>query len=241
MEASRNPDPPGPSAPLGASSRSRRRGPRKGDIREQAILDTAEGLLARKSIHEIGVDELAQGADLSRSTFYFYFESKFAVLQALVDRVVRATYDLASSSLANDDAPPELAIRGSIEAIAAQWRENGPLMRAAVETWGTVPEMGSYWEGITTGFVEAAAARIRRERNAGVAPGGAPGPKALATALIWMNERCFYTAAIGATPSLSGGEIVDTLTAIWMRSVYGTDNPSRQRLPNDPEVERPAA
>ena len=241
MEASRNPDSPGPSVPRGPSSRSRRRGPRKGDIREQAILDTAERLLARKSIHEIGVDELAQGADLSRPTFYFYFESKFAVLQALVDRVVRATYDVASNSLASEDVPPELAIRRSIEAIAAQWRENGPLMRAAVETWGTVPEMGSYWEGITTGFVEAAAARIRRERRAGIAPDGAPGPMALATALIWMNERCFYTAAISATPSLSETEIVDTLTAIWMRSVYGSDNPSRQGIASGPEVERPAA
>jgi AcrR family transcriptional regulator len=241
VEASRQPDAQGPSPPNGPSSRSRRRGPRKGDIREHAILDTAERLLAVKSIHEIGVDELAQGADLSRPTFYFYFESKFAVLQALIDRVVRAAYDVASESLSMDDQPPEQAIRRSVEAIAAQWQENGPLMRAAVETWGSVPEMGSYWEGITAGFVEAAAAKIRRERRAGLAPDGAPGPKALATALIWMNERCFYTAAIGATPSLSESEIVDTLTAIWMRSVYGSDHPSRRPLADGSEVERPAA
>jgi AcrR family transcriptional regulator len=228
------------SAPPGPSARSRRRGPRKGDIREQAILEHAARLLAEKSIHQIGVDELAQGADLSRPTFYFYFESKFAVLQALVDRVVRETYDAASSSLASEEAP-EVAIRNSIEAVAEQWRERGAIMRAAVETWGTVPEMGRYWEAITAGFVEAAAARIRRERRTGVAPEGAPGPKALATALIWMNERCFYTAAAGATPSLSESEIVDTLTAIWLRSLYGSEHPSRVAGAGDGGEERAAA
>jgi AcrR family transcriptional regulator len=225
VEGSGQPNARGQSNPSGPSSRSRRRGPRKGDIREQAILDTAERLLAEKSIHEIGVDELAQGADLSRPTFYFYFESKFAVLQALVDRVVRETFDVASQWLSSEDEPPEQAIRHSIEAIAGQWSENGPLMRAAVETWGTVPEMGSYWEGITSGFVEAAAAKIRRERRGGLAPDVPPGPKALATALIWMNERCFYTSSLGADPALADDELVPTLTAIWLRAIYASFTP----------------
>ena len=165
MEASHPPVGEPPTTPIGPSSRSRRRGPRKGDIREQAILDTAEKLLAEKSIHEVSVDELAQGAELSRPTFYFYFESKFAVLQALVDRVVRETYEVASHWLASDDEPPEQAIRRSVEAIGAQWAEHGPLMRAAVETWGSVPEMGSYWEGNH--------GRLRRSRR-GEDPARAP-------------------------------------------------------------------
>jgi AcrR family transcriptional regulator len=226
VEASAEGRPPPP------SSRSRRRGPSKGDLKEQAILETAERLLREKSIHEIGVDELAKGAGISRPTFYFYFESKFAVLQALVDRVVHESYDVASRWLTRDDEIPERAIRHTLEAIAAQWREHGPIMRAAVETWGAVPEMGRYWEAITAGFVEAAAGKIRRERRSGVAPDG-PEAKSLATALIWMNERCFYTAAAGASPSLAPDELVDTLTTVWLRSVYGSDRPSAE------SVERP--
>lgn len=211
------------------SSPSRRRGPSKGDLKEQAILETAELLLAEKSIHELGVDELAKGAGISRPSFYFYFESKFAVLQALIGQVVRETYDQAARWLREDDEDPGLAIRRSIEAVAAQWSLRGPILRAAVETWGSVPEMGRFWSGVTAGFVEAAAAKVERERRAGRAPAGPPDAKSLATALIWMNERCFYTASIGAVPSLGEGELVETLTSVWLRAVYGEDAPLGQR------------
>jgi AcrR family transcriptional regulator len=207
-------------APSGPGTRSRRRGPSRGDLKEQAILETAERLLAEKSVHELGVDELARGADISRPSFYFYFESKYAVLQALVESVVQQTYAESERWLERTDEPPGDAIRRSIEAAARHWREYGPVLRAAVETWG-VTEMGAFWEEITAGFVQAAAAQIEREREAGLAVPGPPSAKALATALIWMNERCFYTASLEADPSLQGDELIDTLTAVWLRSIYG--------------------
>ena len=89
--------------------------------------------------------------------------------------------------------------------------------------------MGRFWSGVTAGFVEAAAAKVERERRAGRAPAGPPDAKSLATALIWMNERCFYTASIGAVPSLGEGELVETLTSVWLRAVYGEDAPLGQR------------
>ena len=49
--------------------------------------------------------------------------------------------------------------------------------------------------------------------------------QSLAKALIWMNERCFYTSSLGADPSLSDDELVPTLTAIWLRSIYATFTP----------------
>jgi TetR/AcrR family transcriptional regulator, ethionamide resistance regulator len=200
---------------------ARRRRPSRGDLKEHAILETAERLLGEKSINEIGVDELAQGAKISRPSFYFYFESKFAVLQALAERVVQQTYDETERWLDRADEAPEEAVRRSIEAVARHWREYGPILRAAVETWG-VPEMGAFWEQITAGFVQAAADQIEREREAGLAPPGPPSAKALATALSWMNERCFYTSSFEADPSLEGDELIDTLTAVWVRAVYGS-------------------
>jgi AcrR family transcriptional regulator len=225
----------------GLTSRSRR-GPSKGDLKEQAILETAERLLVEKSVHELGVEEIAKGAEISRPSFYFYFESKYAVLQALVDRVVRRTYEAAGRWLTRDDEPPEEAVQRAIQATAEHWREHGPILRAAVQTWGAVPEMGRFWEGITAGFVEAAAGMIERERRAGRAAAGPPSAKALATALIWMNERSFYTASIGATPSVANEELVETLTTIWLRAVYGSEHPGeRPEASSEPAAERASA
>jgi AcrR family transcriptional regulator len=217
-------------------STARRRGPSKGDLKERAILVTAERLLAKKSLHEISVDELARGAKISRPTFYFYFESKFAVVRTLVEEIVEDTYSAALRWLERTDEPPDEAIRSSIEVGTRHWRDHGPVLRAAVQTLDIFPEMERFWEAITRRFVDAVAVQIDREREAGLAPDGPPSARALATALIWMDERCFYTASLGTDPSLSYDELIETLTTVWLRSIYGTDKPVGQ-----PPVDRVAA
>jgi TetR/AcrR family transcriptional regulator, ethionamide resistance regulator len=203
---------------------SSRRGPSKGDLKERAILATCARLLGEKPLREIGVDELAAGAGISRPSFYFYFESKNAVLRALVEQLADEMYAEAESWLEREDDSPEVTLSRSIGAAAEQWREHGPVLRAAVQTWGSVPELRVFWEDIVRRFVEQSAARISDERAAGAAPPG-PDPEALAKALIWMNERCFYTSSLGTDPSLSEDELVPTLTAVWLRSIFASFTP----------------
>ena len=201
-----------------------RRGPGKGDLKERAILATCERLLSERPLREIAVDELAAGAGISRPSFYFYFESKNAVLRALVGRVADEMYAEAEGWLEHEDDSPEVTVSRSIGAAAQQWRDHGPVLRAAVQTWGSVPELRAFWEDVVRRFVKQSAARIAEERESGTAPPG-PDPEALAKALIWMNERCFYTSSLGADPSLDDDELVPTLTAIWLRSIYATFTP----------------
>jgi hypothetical protein len=77
-----------------------------------------------------------------------------------------------------------------------------------------VPELQAFWEDIIRRFVDQAAARIAEER------GPDPETESLAKALIWMNERCFYTSSLGAGPALSDEELVPTLTAIWLSAIF---------------------
>ena len=112
-----------------ATEPARRRRPRKGDLKEQAILDTAERLLAERSFDQIGVDELARGAGISRPTFYFYFESKQAVLRLLVEQVTTQAFS-DSDWLTGADQPPEEAIRSGIEMGVQLWRDHGAVRRS---------------------------------------------------------------------------------------------------------------
>src|SRR5690242_19466650 len=119
MFATSTPDPP--------TGTSRRRGVRKGDAREADILRTFETLIATKPAAAIGIDELALGAGISRSAFYFYFASKDAVLTALLA-------DLEESLLAEnadwyDGGAAEPALRRSLEHGVALWSARGPLLR----------------------------------------------------------------------------------------------------------------
>ncbi len=208
----------------------RRRGPTKGDLKEEAILETCERLLQKKPMNDIGVDELAAGAGISRSSFYFYFESKDAVLRTLVARIAEEMFAEAESWLDRTDEAPEVTTMRTIEATAAVWEAHGPVLRAAVQNWGTVPEMRAFGEGLVRRFVDRSAKSIEEAREAGDAPGG-PDPKALATALIWMNERCFYTSSLSADPALSRKELVPTLTAIWLRAIFADVTPPEGSSP----------
>ncbi|MCE6994634.1 TetR/AcrR family transcriptional regulator [Saccharothrix sp. S26] len=206
-------------SPRAGTVGSRRR-PSKGDLTSQAILDTAERLLQTRSLDDIAVDELASGAGISRSTFYFHFASREAVLHALVGGVLDALYESASSWLRRGSEPPEDSIRRALGASLALWRKHGPVLRAAVRARDTDPLMREFWAGVGRRFVDATASQIEIERSAGVAPPG-PDARALAAVLVSMNEQAFLSRSRSRRSAARDRELVDTLTCVWLRSVYG--------------------
>ncbi|TQM83951.1 TetR family transcriptional regulator [Saccharothrix saharensis] len=206
-------------SPRAGTVGSRRR-PSKGDLTSQAILDTAERLLQTRSLDDIAVDELASGAGISRSTFYFHFASREAVLHALAGGVVDELYESASSWLRRGSEPPEDSIRRALGASLALWRKHGPVLRAAVRARDTDPSMREFWSGVARRFVDATASQIELERAAGVAPPGPPA-KSLAAVLVSLNEQAFLGRSRSRRSAARDRELVDTLTCVWLRSVYG--------------------
>jgi AcrR family transcriptional regulator len=207
--------------PARAPAPPRRRGPRRGDVTEQAILDTAERLLAERLLSEIRIAELAAGAGISRPTFYFYFESREAVLRALAERIAEQLYRAAERWLRRSDEPPAEAVRPALADSLVLWREHGAVLRATVQAQESDPEVRRFWQGLVQQLVEATAKQIERERAAGIAPPGPPAARSLARVLVGMCDRAWYEAA-GSPPSARADrELTDTLTAVWLRAVYG--------------------
>ena len=206
-------------SPRAGTVGSRRR-PSKGDLTSQAILDTASRLLQTRSLDDIAVDELASGAGISRSTFYFHFASREAVLHALSGAILDAVYESASSWLRRGSEPPEDSIRRALGASLALWRRHGPVLRAAVRARDTDPSMREFWSGVARRFIDSTADQIDIERAAGVAPPG-PDSRALATILVQMNEQAFLARSRARRSAAKDRELVDTLTCVWLRSVYG--------------------
>ncbi|MFD1150089.1 TetR/AcrR family transcriptional regulator [Saccharothrix hoggarensis] len=203
-----------------AGTAGSRRKPSKGDLTSQAILDTAERLLQARSLDDIAVDELASGAGISRSTFYFHFASREAVLHALTGGVVDALYESASSWLRRGSEPPEDAIRRALGASLVLWRKHGAVLRASVRARDTDPSMREFWAGVARRFIDATASQIDGEREAGVAPPG-PDARSLAAVLVAMNEQAFLSRSRSRRSAARDRELVDTLTCVWLRSVYG--------------------
>jgi len=198
-----------------------RRGPSKGDLREAAILDAVSGLLEHKAFAEISVEEIATSAGISRSSFYFYFPSKDAVLHALDERLGREALERHEG-----DLPLPEAVKRSIEYSVRSWREQGHVYRAIVSSMGSDRDLAALWDGHVAEMVARAAERIRRERRDGRALPGPPSAHALASALITLNEQTLLAHAAARPFAIDDAELVRTLTAIWLRAIYGTDVPA---------------
>ncbi|MFJ7133841.1 TetR/AcrR family transcriptional regulator [Streptomyces fungicidicus] len=192
--------------------RGRRTTERKGDVRERAILDTCEALLARKGYDALTVGDVAQGAGITRGALYFYFGSKQEVVTALVARTVEHLWERSRATAQTDE--PRQAIAAAMQRTVELWNEHGLVMRTAIDLSLTVPEIGELWKHTADLFIAAITAVLER---AGIQPGTAPDQaSAMARALCWMIERTFYHASQESREKLQ--EASETCEHIWRTS-----------------------
>ena len=185
---------------------------RKGDLREQQILDAAERLLAAQGYADMTVGDITEAAGITRGGLYFYFASKQDVVTALVARTVQALQEKSGAALV-DTGPTDVVIATALERTADLWRQHGVVMRAAVDLGSTVPEIDRLWTGTADVFIKAITeVLIRGGVPSGPAPDGAP---ALARVLCWMIERSFYQASKISLSELDDAK--QTCQEVWMR------------------------
>lgn len=203
-------------------SGARRTGPRKGDRTGAAIRDVVAALLAEKQLSEITVDEIAKGVGISRSAFYFHYESREAVLHALTGELTEQLYESGTAWFRRTDESARDALRRAVSGTVALWRRHGPVLRASVRARDTDPRMREFWTAAGRRFIGAVADHIERERAAGLAVDGPPSARRLATLLVTMNEQACVNHSLTRRSARHDAEFVDTLCAVWTRSVYGT-------------------
>lgn len=192
--------------------RERPTSPRKGDLREEQLLDAAEELLATRGYVDTTIGDIAKAAGVTRSALYFYFASKQDVLIALVARTVQTLQRGSVGVLAGAGAVDDV-FDAALEHTATQWRDHGVVMRAAVDFASTVPEVDRLWTDTAEAIAEAIAALLER----GGAPSG-DGPDdapALGRALCWMVERSFYRASRSSADELDRTRA--TCLSVWRR------------------------
>jgi AcrR family transcriptional regulator len=165
---------------------------RKGDRRRHEILNAAEEQLRDRPAIELTIDGLAESVGASRSSLYFYFDSKWAVVDALVDRASAEMYEefLALPG----DAPFEDFLAGVMQATYAGWRRHRVVFLAAAERSSHADESTDRWRGIMQRFVDFIGDRLEVELTLDPTVDPAPlgGSRQAAEICCWMVERSFY-------------------------------------------------
>jgi TetR/AcrR family transcriptional regulator, ethionamide resistance regulator len=189
----------------------------KGDRREEQILTVTRGLLAERSMSALTIDEIASAAGISRTSFYFYFPSKQAVLAALMEQVwdgFSRTHGWFETA-----GPGREELVGQLRGAAAIWKENGPVLACTMEGASAYPPLQDFMDRARARFVDGLAAKIRRDRAAGLAP-GAVEPETLARMVGDLRDQRLSQVASREGAALDAA--LEELAEVISRMVYGT-------------------
>jgi len=196
-----------------------RRTSNRGDARREALLHAFEELLREQSLEEVNVAEISRRAGVTRSAFYFYFESKAVAVLALLQGLYDAAGD-ANELLVKAEGEPEDRIRTAITMLFDSVDEHAHSYRALLEARAASPSVREMWEDGRAEYAHVIAGMIGTERAAGRATEG-PDAEALATVLLNLNDHALERHALGLGPVRD--EHIDAITFLWLRTVYGTD------------------
>ena len=231
---------PAASSPRGSATRTRLSAARQidrprhrdghSDV-EQHVFAVTEELLSEVTLRELSVNQICARAGLARGTFYFYFSSKYAVVAALLAKVMDDVFAVLGPYVNRADTEdPAAALVHGIAAGWEIWRSHRTLMRATSEHWNEHEQLRAIWLDIIERFTVAIAAEIDKERAAGLASGGIDSRR-LAAMLLWSTERCAYVAGLGVDGDLPGEQAtVQEIQALWLRAIYAeTPDPAGRR------------
>jgi TetR/AcrR family transcriptional regulator, ethionamide resistance regulator len=181
---------------------------------QASVLRATEDLLAAGATYaDLNIERIATRAGISRTAFYFYFRDKRELLLRLTEELNEQLYEQADIWFSGD-GEPEAEMRAALTNVAALYAEHAPLVRATVEVSTYDEGVARFWRGLVARFVTASSARIAAERPTGDA-------EATAYALCWMTERALFQQML-EPEAVSADALVEALTGIWLRSVYGS-------------------
>jgi AcrR family transcriptional regulator len=104
---------------------------RRGDKQRQAILQAVRELLEEKPFAELSVSTISDRAGVARSGFYFYFDSKYAVLAQILAEATHELEELTHyfAPRGPDESPAAFAKR-MVGSAAEVYAHNDPVMSA---------------------------------------------------------------------------------------------------------------
>ena len=201
-----------------SASREKHHAP-KGDERRAALLAALDHHLLEGdgALDSINIADISRRAGVTRSAFYFYFESKAVAVAALSEEMYDAS--LAAAAHITDAGSPADNIEAVIRTLFGAWEKHQHLYRAMLDARATSPAVREMWEADRLSFVAPVAEMIEAERTAGRAPAGADATP-LASVLLELNDRMLERLSLGG--DIERDTLVETVVSIWLRSIYGS-------------------
>jgi AcrR family transcriptional regulator len=106
-------------------------------VRRDAFLDVAQRLVQTKGYEAMSIQDVLDELEASKGAFYHYFDSKQALLQAVVERFADGAMASVAPVLNDPELPALIKLERVFAGIASLKAEQKDLMLAIIEVWNS--------------------------------------------------------------------------------------------------------
>src|SRR4030088_2260274 len=104
-------------------------------IRREAFLDVAQRLVQTKGYDAMSIQDVLNELEASKGAFYHYFDSKQALLEAIVERFADSSMAALAPVLNDPDLPALRKLEKVFAGIASAKAEQKDLILAIMQIW----------------------------------------------------------------------------------------------------------
>ncbi len=195
---------------------------RRGDRQRHAIVQAVRELLQEKPFAELSVSTISDRAGVARSGFYFYFDSKYAVLAHILGEVAQEleelTHDFAPRGAG--ESPAEFAQR-MIGSAAAVYAHNDPVMSACNIARGTDAEIREILDRYNDAVIDQIVPIVEAEIARGTADPITPDVRGLVRTLSATTALTLSGDSLFTGPERDLARAVAVLEKLWLHSLWG--------------------
>jgi AcrR family transcriptional regulator len=191
----------------------------RGDRQRDAIVTAVRELLQQRSFADLSVSTISERAGVARSGFYFYFDSKYAVLAA----ILADAGDLLDS-LTHHFAPrepgetPAVFAKRMVGSAAAVYANDDPVLNACAVARNTDAQIREMMDDFYDGIIDKLIALLEQDSELQPISDDLPAlvrTMAAVTTMTLTHDSTF----VGRGQDHS--RAVDVVEKLWLNSMWG--------------------
>ena len=191
----------------------------RGDRQRDAIVSAVRELLQERSFADLSVSTISERAGVARSGFYFYFDSKYAVLA-----VILADAGELLDKLTHDFAPREPGetleafAKRMVGSAAAVYANNDPVMSACAVARNTDAQIREMMDDFADGIIDKIVTLVEQDTDARPISKDLPAlvrTLAATTTMTLTHDSSFIGR--GEDPARA----IDIVERLWLNALWG--------------------
>ncbi len=195
---------------------------RRGDRQRHAIVQAVRELLTEKPFAELSVSTISDRAGVARSGFYFYFDSKYAVLAHILGEVADELEDLTGDfAPRGDDETPAVFAKRMIGSAAAVYAHNDPVMSACNIARSTDAEIREILDRYNDLVIDQIVPLVEAEIHNGTAAPVTDDVRGLVRVLVGATAMTLSGESMFSGPDRDVQSAVAVLEKLWLHALWG--------------------